>query len=58
MWEWVSTMPGMTNFPSARITSAPGGASTVGPISRIFPSTIRIDPFGISPWVTVSSVPP
>ena len=58
MCEWASMMPGITNIPSASITSAPAGTSTLAPTSAIFPSRIRIAPGDRIPPVTVSTVAP
>ena len=51
-------MPGITNIPSASMTSAPSGTATLAPTSAIFPSWISTAPGDRIPSVTVSTVAP
>ena len=56
MCEWVSMIPGMATSPAASITVTPGFAFTSGPTAVILPFSIRIEPRGIVPLVTVRIV--
>ena len=58
MCECASMMPGETNCPVASMTSAPAGTATFAPTAAILPSRRTTVPFGIVPFVTVSTVPP
>ena len=58
MCECASMMPGDTNWPVVSMTSAPGGTATLAPTAAILPSRRITVPFGIVPFVTVSTVPP
>jgi hypothetical protein len=56
MCEWQSMMPGITYWPPASITLAPAGTVILVPTSAILPSRIRMEAFGIVPFVTVNTV--
>ncbi len=45
MWEWQSMMPGITYWPAASMSCAPGGTSTFSPASTILPSRITTEPW-------------
>src|ERR1044072_2930677 len=47
MWEWTSTIPGVTYLPVPSITTASGGALTAVPTAAIFPSRSNTEPFTI-----------
>ena len=58
MCECASMSPGETNWPVVSMISAPAGIETFAPTAAIFPSRRTTVPFGIVPFVTVSTVPP
>ena len=52
VWEWLSTIPGMTLIPVASITSAPAGTGMPAPTASIFPPRITTVPPGIGSELT------
>ena len=50
--------PGVTNLPVASTLSAPAGTATLAPTAAILPSRTSTVPLGMTPRVTVRTVPP